>query len=694
MEESGNISDWLVKLKLQNYVDTFASHGIDTLDKAAQLTSDDLTAMGITLQGHRNRILKHLPQQEMEEKEGHEATPSSVKADAISQLDDILGDIANMLGDLDDEDNSEGAEQPQQSSLTVLSGLGDNDLDALLADLCSFGAENDSVIERQPEPAPTVAEYISEVVESPQTEATTTSQAPLLPSSDKFSTLPANSNLVRQPSKRPLGSEEVAAHLDAFRKRLSTTGQISHHDLESLMKEEKIRIAMEKMAAAENQTAVIKVEVGEGIAKTLCIEAKETTFEVCRKLVVKNRFDDSPYWQLVEVCPTLGVEREYEDHEEVAVLYGAWPPFSDYVFNLRVNESKYGLFVKPEDYFPHSIREEIEQTSQNSALAATAKRRLFQEYFSSTSRLPDVKGYAQIKESKKWKKRFCVLRASGIYFSLKGESEASKDLQVYIKFDEYVLCNPLPAFLSKSKAPTESCFVFRPNIRKRTFEAGDLSAMCFADEQDRKIWSAGIRLAMHGSQLREGFEETCKRFEKLAELGAFNPEEIKGFQAPKKKDVLTVNKQLIRKWQNLRANEEMPNVSAATGVEFEDVGDDKELKVEQPSGLEKYNWFHGALPREKADYLFSQFNFAQGCFLVRESSTHAGDFVVSICFDSKPHHYHVKKFEASAGGVAYGLDQGPRFPSLPDLIDFYSRTPDRLPTRLVLEIPRQKASSR
>ena len=32
-----------------------------------------------------------------------------------------------------------------------------------------------------------------------------------------------------------------------------TTGQISNHDLDAMMKEEKIRIAMEKMAAAQNQ---------------------------------------------------------------------------------------------------------------------------------------------------------------------------------------------------------------------------------------------------------------------------------------------------------------------------------------------------------------------------------------------------------------------------------------------------------
>ena len=47
---------------------------------------------------------------------------------------------------------------------------------------------------------------------------------------------------------------------------------------------------------------MIKVAVEDGTAKTLCIEANETAFEVCRKLVVKNRFEDSPFWCGGFVC--------------------------------------------------------------------------------------------------------------------------------------------------------------------------------------------------------------------------------------------------------------------------------------------------------------------------------------------------------------------------------------------------------
>lgn len=52
----------------------------------------------------------------------------------------------------------------------------------------------------------------------------------------------------------------VQDHLEMFSKRMSATGKISQQDLDNLMKEEKIRIAMEKLASAQMQ----KVKEGKG----------------------------------------------------------------------------------------------------------------------------------------------------------------------------------------------------------------------------------------------------------------------------------------------------------------------------------------------------------------------------------------------------------------------------------------------
>jgi hypothetical protein len=65
-----------------------------------------------------------------------------------------------------------------------------------------------------------------------------------------------------------------------------------------------------------------------------------------------------------------------------------------------------------------------------------------------------------LQEGIKWKKRFFLLRASGLYYSSKGESSASKHLVCYVKFDEHDMCRAIQFDLFY-KAPTEFCFCFK-----------------------------------------------------------------------------------------------------------------------------------------------------------------------------------------------------------------------------------------
>jgi 3-dehydroquinate dehydratase len=77
----------------------------------------------------------------------------------------------------------------------------------------------------------------------------------------------------------PLDSE-LQTRLTDFSKRMSNTGQMSQHDLENMMKEEKIRLAMEKMAAAQMQkVSVLRVIVhGAGRAEAAVTRASVLHF--------------------------------------------------------------------------------------------------------------------------------------------------------------------------------------------------------------------------------------------------------------------------------------------------------------------------------------------------------------------------------------------------------------------------------
>lgn len=55
------------------------------------------------------------------------------------------------------------------------------------------------------------------------------------------------------------------------------------------------------------------------------------------------------------------------------------------------------------------------------------------------------------------------------------------------------------------------------------------------------------------------------------------------------------------------------------------------------------NWFHGFQTRERAEEILRENGFGEGLFLVRESSSAAGDFVLSVVHDNEVIHYQIRR---------------------------------------------------
>ncbi|KAK3719416.1 hypothetical protein QZH41_015660, partial [Actinostola sp. cb2023] len=77
------------------------------------------------------------------------------------------------------------------------------------------------------------------------------------------------------------------------------------------------------------------------------------------------------------------------------------------------------------------------------------------------------------------------------------------------------------------------------------------------------------------------------------------------------------------------------------------------------------SWFHGYLSRPKTEGILS--GKTPGTFLVRESSTIPGDYVLSVSESSKVSHYII-----NFKGTCYQIGEQ-TFQNLPDIIDFYKR---------------------
>ena len=61
------------------------------------------------------------------------------------------------------------------------------------------------------------------------------------------------------------------------------------------------------------------------------------------------------------------------------------------------------------------------------------------------------------------------------------------------------------------------------------------------------------------------------------------------------------------------------------------------------------DWFHGVMGREEAESALKEHGFAEGLFLVRESSTSLGDFVLSVVHDNDVIHYQIRRRQDQDG---------------------------------------------
>lgn len=80
-------------------------------------------------------------------------------------------------------------------------------------------------------------------------------------------------------------------------------------------------------------------------------------------------------------------------------------------------------------------------------------------------------------------------------------------------------------------------------------------------------------------------------------------------------------------------------------------------------------WFHGHLSAKEAERLMLE-RGKNGSFLVRESQSKPGDFVLSVRTDDRVTHVMIRSQDNK-----YDVGGGPKFDSLSDLIEYYKRNP-------------------
>ncbi|XP_056610960.1 ras-associated and pleckstrin homology domains-containing protein 1a isoform X1 [Triplophysa dalaica] len=303
----------------------------------------------------------------------------------------------------------------------------------------------------------------------------------------------------------------------------SIAGKPSHlltkEEQAAKLKADNIRVALEKIKEAQVKKLVIRVHLSDESSKTMMVDERQTVRQVLDSLLDKSHCGYSLDWSLVEIISELQIERIFEDHENLVENLLNWTRDSTNRLMFIERIEKYALFKNPQNYLL-GRKETCEMADRN-------KEALLEECFCGSSvSVPEMEGVLWLKDDgkKSWKKRYFLLRASGIYYVPKGKAKASRDLVCFLQL-EHVNVYLGQDYRSKYKAPTDYCMVLKhPQIQKKSQY---IKYLCCEDVRTLHQWINGIRIAKYGKQLYVNYQEAMRRTEAAHDWSSLSSSSMK-----------------------------------------------------------------------------------------------------------------------------------------------------------------------
>ncbi|NWR71836.1 AB1IP protein, partial [Centropus unirufus] len=373
-----------------------------------------------------------------------------------------------------------------------LSALEDKDLDALMADLV---ADINDVEQRTLQ-----AQKASDNQQSSVTQPSTGSDSDTYSKSSSYVTIterfeddlpppPPEPDLDLPPPPPPPPPEPL-----------------TQEEREAQAKADKIKLALQKLKEAKVKKLVVKVHMYDNSTKSLMLDERQVTRDVLDNLFEKTHCDCNVDWCLYEMYPELQIERCFEDHENVVEVLSDWTRDTENKILFLEKREKYALFKNPQNfYLANKGKNEIKEMNDKN------KEALLEECFCGTSVIvPELEGALYLKEDgkKSWKRRYFLLRASGIYYVPKGKTKTSRDLACFLQFENMNVYYGSQHKV-KYKAPTDHCFVLKhPQIQK---ESHYIKYLCCDNEATLHQWVTGIRIAKYGKTLYDNYKCAVKK---------------------------------------------------------------------------------------------------------------------------------------------------------------------------------------
>lgn len=285
---------------------------------------------------------------------------------------------------------------------------------------------------------------------------------------------------------------------------------LSQEEEEAQAKADKIKLALEKLKEAKVKKLVVKVHMNDNSTKSLMVDERQLARDVLDNLFEKTHCDCNVDWCLYEIYSELQIERFFEDHENVVEVLSDWTRDTENKVLFLEKEEKYAVFKNPQNFYLDS-KGKKESKEPSEKMNAKNKECLLEESFCGTSIIvPELEGALYLKEDgkKSWKRRYFLLRASGIYYVPKGKTKTSRDLACFIQFENVNVYYGIQCKM-KYKAPTDYCFVLKhPQIQK---ESQYIKYLCCDDARTLNQWVTGIRIAKYGKTLYDNYQRAMAR---------------------------------------------------------------------------------------------------------------------------------------------------------------------------------------
>ncbi|XP_015430281.1 PREDICTED: growth factor receptor-bound protein 14-like isoform X2 [Dufourea novaeangliae] len=426
---------------------------------------------------------------------------------------------------------------------------------------------------------------------------------------------------------------------------------------------------------------------------SLLVERNVRAVDLCEVLKVKKNVSGIA-WSIVEAWPELGIERTLEDHEDVVAVHREMRLFASRFhrkFVFRKDFLKYEFFLDPKQFFPTDMAafpSAVLAMDNGETLidAESALRKYLQQENAECPRVLSLAwvrcGYFDV-----WRKMYMLLRNQKLYVAKK---EADQ-LSIFAHLPDYVVYKIANAKW-RFNAPFEWGLCLRPindSAAKSTVtgESG-LKVIAFQSEKSRICWLTAMRLAKYGKQLRDNYRAfKNKQCEPTTGDSAHNVsnESVRsrvamdftgsvGRIVEDPKEAKDIAESEGTNWRRTwRPFSRPPPGCAVLSLHGLDDG----VHVLQP-------WFHRGLKREIATAIVRDHGSVDGVFLVRESKSNSGAFVLTYKYSDKVFHTQIQPvFDERCNCWLYTLDKGvTKFYDLLQLIAFYQLNAGSLPTRL------------